>query len=216
MPSEPIIFESKEEAIKLLSKYSARFEFPIIEYSEDELIKYSVGGSIFRAFSLSNQSGSIVYKNWAKQNLKKLLVDLKKAKSQKKFDELVLQYSHSLIDYWAKRVENKSEKIGFGPASKIVNLFIKVIQLSTNHRIKGIDHLLNVPFDLYTIRPLKNIINDLSDVNYNIKIPSTATMGYVVNEELYWVLTKAIRKLCKEAEIMPIVYEYWGWDRTHY
>lgn len=215
MPSKPIIFKSSDEAVQKLSKFSAKFKLPLKELSDEQLINISVGGNIFRAFSLTNQSGSNIYRKWAKHNLLKIIAELKKSKTQSKFDYIVLKYSYSFIDYWSSKIENKSEKIGFGPASKIVNLYIKYIQESKDHRINGIDHLLNVPFDLYTIRPLKNIINDISDVNYNINISSTATMGYVVNEELYWVLTRAIRNICKEANINPIVYEYWGWNRTH-
>jgi hypothetical protein len=212
---EPHIFKSKDEAIKMLFNFSKKFEIPNKVMNDEQLVNYSVGGSIFRAFHLKNESGSNLYRKWAKQNLKRLLKNLKMIKSQKAYDLLVINFTNSFINYWANNISNDNEKIGFGPASKIVNLLIKIIQQSENHKIKGIDGYLHVPFDLYTLRPLKNIINSISNVNYNINIPSTATMGFIINESQYFVITNAIRNIAKEANIVPILYEYWGWDRTH-
>ena len=47
---------------------------------------------------------------------------------------------------------------------------------------------LHIPFDQYTLRPLRNIINDLTDIDYKINIPQNATMKFVNTKELYVVL----------------------------
>jgi hypothetical protein len=41
------------------------------------LVEKSVGGNIFRAFSLENLRGSEIYRNWASKNFRFILNDLK-------------------------------------------------------------------------------------------------------------------------------------------
>ena len=73
----------------------------------------------------------------------------------------------------------------------------------------------NVPFDEFTLKPLINIINYLSDVKYRIDIPKNPTMKYISTPELYWIIQNAVFKLCGKAGINPILYDYWCWNEKH-
>jgi Cdc6-like AAA superfamily ATPase len=97
----------------------------------------------------------------------------------------------------------------------MVNLLVKTMQQRASERIEGLETFMHVPFDLYTLTPLKDIINDLVDVRYNIPIAPTSTMKFVVNEELYQVLQAAVRKISMQAKRDPIIYDYMCWDNQH-
>jgi hypothetical protein len=144
----------------------------------EDVISYPVGGNIFRAFSLKKGSGSELYRAWARRNFENIFIDVKTARSQEYYDNLVSYYSESLIKYWSSQVSNSDERLGFGPASKIFNLLIKAIQKSNEYSRKSIYPFMHVPFDKYSLMPLRNIINDISSVQYRVYIPSNATYSH--------------------------------------
>jgi hypothetical protein len=135
--------------------------------------------------------------------------------SQKYYDSVVFYYTNSLINYWSSNININDERIGYGPASKLFNLLVKSIQQSTVFRRNRIYPFLHVPFDKYSLVPLRLIINDISGVNYKMQIPGNATMGFIANKELYTVIHSAITRITKAADIDRIVYDYWAWDGTH-
>lgn len=182
---------------------------------KDELIEKSVGGNIFRAFTIEEQRGSDIYRAWASRNFNFIVNDLKVTNSQKYYDSVVFYYTNSLINYWASKVHCKDEKVGYGPASKLFNLLVKAMQRSTIYRRERVNPYLHVPFDKYTLLPLRIIINDIAVVNYKIQIPSNATMGYIINKELYTVIHSAVTRITKTADADRIIYDYWAWDGTH-
>lgn len=74
---------------------------------------------------------------------------------------------------------------------------------------------MHVPFDVYTLRPLKKIINELTMVNYGVRMPPYPTMSYVVNKEHYILLQKAIQQLSFLSGTVPIAFEYLCWNLEH-
>lgn len=215
MPKEPYVFKSTEDAVQKLSAYHDRYKLSIKHIEKYDLIQQSVGGNIFRAFQLTKSSGSVIFRSWSYSHFSMLLKKVGQIRSQKDYDDFIINASYSLIKYWEKQTYNPNEKMGFGPASKLVNLLMKSIQESEDYRIVRLDRFLHVPFDKFTLIPLRIIINEISGVPYKINIPQNATMGFVINEELYNALLGAVRLLSKEAGTLPIIYEYWGWNRTH-
>lgn len=74
---------------------------------------------------------------------------------------------------------------------------------------------MHIPFDYFTLLPLKNIINDISNETFKITIPKNPSMAYITNKELYVIFTNSLFNLCKKAKIKPIIYDYWAWNNTH-
>lgn len=205
-------FQSIQHAVDRLIGYSHKLpESPHDKYS---IVDATVGGNIFRAFR-GIEKPSIIYRQWAEPQLRHIHDQLQNVKSQKDYDTIILDNSFGLIDWWDSKYENKNHRIGFGPASKMVNLLVKTIQQRKTERIEGLEKFMHVPFDLFTLTPLRFIVNELVEVRYNIPIPTTSTMKFVVNEELYKVLQTAVRNLSTQANCDPIIYEYMCFDNQH-
>ena len=98
---------------------------------------------------------------------------------------------------------------------KMINLLIKDIQESKTYRQIGKIKYQQVPFDSFSLRPLRLIVNDLTVVKYKISIPPTVSMGFINTQQLYIILMDAVYKLCKLSKISPIVYDYWCWNDKH-
>jgi hypothetical protein len=179
-----------------------------------DLIKKSVDNTVFRGFA-GVSSPSTIYREWVKNEFSNIHKELQRVGTQSAYDKIIVGYSYKLIDWWSEKCGSNNLRIGFGPASKMVNLLVKTIQQYENERIKGLESYMHVPFDLYTLAPMRLIINDLADVRYNIPIRPTSTMNFVVNEELYQVLQGAVRKLSEQANREPIIFDYMCWNSQH-
>ncbi len=206
------IFQNVEEAVTILSKYSKRIEKK--DASKEEIIKNSVYFNIFRAFHNTEKKPSEIYRGWVINNFDLIIKKLNSIKIKEEYNLFLIELSNSFINHWAGQVSEKN-RIIFGPASKMINLLIKMLNASyfiTNEKILA---FMNVPFDEYSLKPLINIINHLSEINYKIDIPKNPTMKFITTPELYWIMQNAVFKLCKKANIPPILYDYWCWNEKH-
>ena len=210
------IFESIDDAVLRLSNHSQNFQFPVRQklQTESDIIKFSVGNNIFRALGLDNHKPSEVYRNWATTNFESLHSQLTNCPNQIEFDKIIKFFSDSLLNGWTTAT---NEKLVYGPASKIVNLLIKAIQESNRFKVNSIVPFQHVPWDSYTLRPLRNIINDLANTNYHINIPTSAAMSFVNTTELYNILQKAIFNLYSRLAGQPptIYFDYFAWNDNH-
>jgi len=210
-----IIFKSQEDAIKRLKHFNKNFIIPFKDYSKEDIIINSVTSNIFRAFHLTKIKPSEIYRNWSSDNFEKIEAKLKSIKNSKDYDKFLFSLSENFILYWKKQVENPNENITYGPAIKMINLLIKVMQESSNYHNQKLLPFMHVPFDIYSLLPLKEIINSLTAVDYKLVIPNSVSMQYISNPELYILFKQAVFLLCKKGKLYPIVYDYWSWDRNH-
>lgn len=210
MPSKIYIFKSVNDAVDKLGKYYQGFDFSsiLIEETSEGIVKNAVTSNIFRALSNSKTQPSEIFREWALDHFNTINKSLGKIKSQKEYDNLIFFLANSLINEWEGKAQVTSDKIGFGPAIKIINLLVKRIQESNSFTRPNIWKYMHVPFDKYSLLPLKNIINDLTGLKYKLPIQKNVSMGYVTNMELYIDLTKVIGNLSKRAKIQPITYDY--------
>jgi hypothetical protein len=212
MPKKIHTFKTVEKAKAVLSNFNKHFKYP--QHTDQEnsfIVKKSVGGSLFRAFKGISEPSKI-YRNWANKKFDTIISTFSTIKKISEYDDYIDKLNNSLLNQWCKQT---GTKLGYGPSIKMVNLLIKmIIEEKKYHRQKLIP-FLHIPFDQYTLRPLRNIINDLTDINYKINIPQTATMKFVNTKELYVILLKTIRNLSRSSGIDPIIYEYWSWNDKH-
>jgi hypothetical protein len=210
------IFKNIEEAIVQLSEHALYFQFPLRKElkSTKDIINYSVGQNIFRALGCDNYKPSEVYRSWTTKNFVSLHHNLFNCQNQNDFDWIIKSFSEGLLIYWRTATNNK---LIYGPASKIVNLLIKTIQESEKFQIKTIVPFQHVPWDSFSLRPLRNIINELTCTNYRINIPPSASMSFVNSIELYDTLQKAVFKLYDMIEGKPptIYFDYFAWNDNH-
>ena len=207
------IFENIDDAILRLTNHSKNFHFPTRQnlITSNDIIKFSVQQNIFRALGLDNHKPSDVYRNWATANFENLHTQLTSCQNENEFDLIIKTHTDSFLNSWWTTT---SKKLVYGPASKIVNLLIKAIQESNQYKVDSIIRFQHVPWDSYTLRPLRKIINELADTNYYINIPTTAAMSYVNSTELYDVFEKAIFKLYDMLPGQPptIYFDYFAWN----
>lgn len=210
------IFENIDDATKRLAIHSKKFKIPIRPHlqSEIDIVKNSVGQNIFRALGLENHKPSEIYRKWAYMNFKRLHKQLKNSDTELKYSRVIETYTDSFLNSWTKEC---NDKLVYGPASKIVNLLIKTIQESSIFRIESIIPFQHIPWDSYTLRPLRNIIDELSNSKFRINIPTSATMSYVTTYELYDILQKSIFSLYHKIPKNPpaIYFDYFAWNDNH-
>jgi len=215
MPQKKYEFQNVDEAINILSNYASGFNFPLKKLSRETIIRISVLSNVFRAFKNLDQKPSQIYRDWATDNFDLILADFKNVESTDDYYEFVFKYSDSLIKRWAEKVLNPNDYLIYGPALKMVNLFIKTSQQSFDYRQLDKLEYQQVPFDSFSLQPLRLIINDLAGLKYKIAIPTNASMGFINTPQIYRIIMDAVYKLCKDAKIPPIIYDYWSWEDKH-
>jgi hypothetical protein len=214
MPVKPFIFKSEDEAVRKLREFSANLKVPQRDFNKSQIIEFSIQSNIFRALPLKKVKPSELYRRWADSNFSSLIKNMSKIERKDSFAEMLFSYAEDLISYWHKNTYTNSEKIGYGPAIKIINLLIKAIQETSYHQ-KTIWRFQHVPFDYYTLLLLRRIINDISNLQYKITVPASPSMSFIGNKESYLIFMDVIFRLSKKARIHPIVYDYWAWNKTH-
>lgn len=131
--------------------------------------------------------------------------------NQKEYDKVIKKYGNRLIKNWYK--ENGISKIPYGPALKMLNLLIKVMH-ETGYIKKSKSKYFHVPLDSYVIVPLRQIINEISECDYAIVIPNTAAMSFILNEEIYDIIQKALKVIASKGRVDPILIDYYCWNET--
>lgn len=181
----------------------------------NDVVISSVGSNIFRALQTFNGiQPSIVYRAWANAQFNHIINIMQNCNTPIQYANEIHFLTNDLLNYWQI---NTGGKLTFGPASKMINLLVKFIQQSPIFNIPGIIHFQHVPFDEFTIKPFRNIINELTDVNYKITIPTNPTMSSINTKEIYDIFTSAITNLYTLIPGAPpkIYYDYWAWDNNH-
>jgi len=135
--------------------------------------------------------------------------------SQDDYYKFIQKYGDSLLQRWAEETLKPDNYLLYGPALKMINLLIKWIQVSDELRQIDKIKFRQIPFDSFSLKPIRLIINELINTNYKISIPTNVTMGFINTPQLYSILMDSIYKLSKLSKISPIVYDYWCWEDKH-
>lgn len=115
----------------------------------------------------------------------------------------------------AKRLDKEWQKhltydLGLPRALKLLNLLAKslcVVSPLWPDRGITVASYLNVPLDQFSLRPLA-CIEGLHDLR-------NASMGSVKTDKQYTKIQNTIRKMCTEADVPPIAYDFLTWDGPH-
>ena len=210
-----IEFSTVDDAIITLRQFALKFSFPLKKLSRERIIKESVASNIFRTFTNLNQRPSEIYRDWATDNFDSILTDFGKVNSSKEYYDFAFKYADSLIKRWAWKTMKSDHYLIYGPALKMINLFIKTSQQSIDYKNDQKVAFQQVPFDSFSLQPLKSIINDLTGLNYRIAIPTNASMGFINTPQIYQIMMDSVYNLCEKTKIPPIVYDYWCWEDKH-
>jgi len=173
------------------------------------LTNFAFGSSIYRAFR--HESPTQRYKKWRwYDEADEIIGKLNIICGQKEFDQLAYGLAESLVEDWGeKKDDGRSTYMNMGIAMKIVNLILKHLAFSNHSRNPELKNWLHVPWDQYTLLPLKKIWTGKPPIS------RAPRQGFVNNLDLYKELHSLITDIANEAGVSRIIYEFWAWDRTH-
>jgi hypothetical protein len=210
MPT-PYRFQSAEEIAASLSR--ARAEIAAWFAPIDSLAgipRASVGGNTFRAFRNMPQKPSIVFRNWASVEIhsEQRIAEIQRVSGQPDYDEWLNRLRGRLCAAWQ---ESMSISMPYGASRKLTNLLLKFLV-----RWRGLEdqarsiltNVLHVPLDEYTLVGIRTCVNDL-------RIPMTATMGWVSDEATYQRIQNAIRVVTAKANCPAIYFDVLAWNMSH-
>jgi hypothetical protein len=173
------------------------------------LRKFTFDKSISRAFHY--ESPSIQYEKWAStMDAYQIIRKLEKVKKQSDYDELLFKIANSLKNSWkVKNEKGQTSKMNIGIALKIINLLMKHLVYVNLKERKDLIRFLHVPWDKFTLQPLKNIWLGTP------RIVSNSSQGFVKSKEQYIELHNFITTLTNKTGVKRIIYEFWAWDSKH-
>lgn len=210
----PYVFRTKDELLDILGgKETAETIEAFIRRNESDIatiVKASVSGNTFRAFSLPDGlRPSVIYRSWVTERLTTALGDIQRLSSTSHMRALIISAANDLSAHWHVATQGKRE-IGFGRAAKLLNLSVKHMlwhdQIPRDQKYL-ILHALEVPLDSFTLQGIRRVLPELG-------IPHSASMGYVRDAVHYSLIQDAIRELCAP-RFSPIYYEYAAWNLAH-
>ena len=209
---KPVEFKRDKELLSKLKKKNLSRWFDKSLSSAEDIVLRSVGGNTFRAFHNTPNKPSVVYRNWARKELKskKFLSGLRGIGTIGEYDKWIELLSKRFVSYWNKEM-GPGKEMPYGPARKLQNLLMKQVVLWDELKKREKDRIikfLHIPFDSYTLLAIRNSIAD-------VKIPKSATMRFVENRKMYNALIDAARQISKRAEVPPILIDVLAWDEAH-
>ncbi len=197
-------FKLKPAVSNYLDKANLKLKNP-----NEILRKFTFDKSISRAFYY--ESPSIQYEKWAStMDAYQIVIKLQKVKKQSDYDELLFRIANSLNNSWKVKNENgQTSKMNIGIALKITNLLMKHLVYVNLKERKDLIRFLHVPWDKFTLQPLKSIWLGTP------RIVSNSSQGFVKSKEQYMELHNFITTLTDKIGVKRIRYEFWAWDNKH-
>jgi len=218
LATTPHIFENRQDLISELARHKdtlAAWFHQRVELSR--IIPSYVGNDTFRALR-HPQRPSVVIGSWTNTLLGdgKLTTIFTNVNTPGEYDAWSEQTANDLSSYWLDT--GPSKPLTYGQSRKIISLLTKSLLISdalsedTRQRLLTFAH---VPWDHWTLVPLRNIAAQ-SELRAEIgPIPKAARIGSVTTAQQYNVLLALIRDLAQEAGVPPIYYEVLAWDVAH-
>ncbi|MFA6126141.1 MAG: hypothetical protein WC699_02455 [Bacteroidales bacterium] len=207
---------SRKKLIKALAEFEVE---PVIErylkhdgireMNPGTILNFTFGSSIYRAFS--HETPTQRYKQWRwHQNPGDIIKGLDNIHSQQEYDQFAIDLGQSLIDDWGPSTDNRRpSRMNIGVAMKICNLVLKHMVFSSHKMDSPLIELLHVPWDSFTLRPLRAIYPGTPS------IPANPGQGFVKDMNAYMDLHSLITAISAETGVARIVYEFWAWDSAH-
>lgn len=222
--SEILAFASEGELIRWLSESREAVERIIDRYQEralkgkspNELVGFSMDITIYRFYRHERPSERFRDWRWRFAGVE-LLEELGRVESRADWDRLAFSLGESLTADWGDRNDKgEPSRMTAGVAMKIVNLVLKHLAYSEHNPNPEVRAWLHVPWDQFTLQPLRKIWNIHAVESGFPSIPKGKKgMGFVEKLEIYFALWELISRISREAGVYPIHYEFLAWDKAH-
>lgn len=209
MPEKEVIFSKVEDAVKVLAEYARRFRFPCFDKDPAEIARESAESPWLKSMARKRSGCAEFYQRWADANVPKMAKSVRYVINQSQFDILVRRTGEDLLRSWREAFAERPSKLSYGAAYRAVDLLFLAIDESERCRHDSVRRFLHAPLDGTTLKPLRLIVDELTEVEFALEIPATVPSGFVATEEQYVLLQGAISVLARRAGIPPILYAYW-------
>lgn len=184
--------------------------------SLEEIVRSAVMGNTFRAFHFTKHPPSEAFRTWARGALNdNRLHVLQNINSQRQYTDWLYRFALGFRVYWRRAM---GQEMPFGPSMKLPNLLAKRLLFYSKLPEKAVERLiwfLEVPLDSYTLQAVARISDSFPNASVIGRIPSSATMNYVGDLEMYEAFQEGVRQLAKEAGVPPIILDCVAWDAAH-
>jgi hypothetical protein len=215
---KPYVFASKDElkqalkhAVPTLDAYLAK-PYSTIE----EAVKHSVSGNTFRAFhvkaSTPENQPSRIYRRVVSDIFNRKIHEFANFEDSVEYEKFIINSANEILINF-NLVSGKPDMMGFGRASKLLNLSCKAMiryQGITSIQKENLIKLAHVPWDSFTIQGIRNL-----EPPFLIKANETMAWAAMNDVSKYKQLQQWIRILCSEVNLYPIHYEIAAWDKAH-
>jgi hypothetical protein len=214
MPSRPYEFRDIEAFRRKLrsSRKRLRAHFDL-EDNIAALVRGSVENNTFRGLRRGRHLGpAAAFRQWAyaKVSRSEFFRELLLCRTQAAYDRWLSGLSRDLRRSWHAEV---GKPMPFGASRKLPNLFMKALA-----RWSGFDYrarkrlilFLHVPLDSYSLVAVRNCV-----AFHGLRIPRSASMGYVKDEPMYRSLQHCFRQVTRPTGCPPIYADVLAWNLGH-
>ncbi len=143
---------------------------------------------------------------WALSAAPRLAEGARYVINQEQYDMLCSRFRRELLRQW---LDESGTKLAFGPAAWLVDRIMMGLGESDGLRFEQARPFLRAPLDARTIVPLRELIDELTQVDWAVEIPARPSIACICTEDLYFLVQGAIAELAGRAGIEQIDYAYW-------
>ena len=201
--------ESLELLAKELSEFSRSFAFPRTALSAERIAQAAAESSWLKPLVKAKAGALGLYERWAAAAVPKMVKSCHYVINQDQFDILARRTCIDLLRSWREGQPGTGRRLSLGAAFSIVDQLFMSINESDLCRSGQIQGFLHAPIGKATLTPLRSCIDELVDEDFAVEIPLRVGTGFIVTEDQYTLMQKAILVLAGMARVAPLTYAYY-------
>jgi hypothetical protein len=200
---------SLDSLVKDLAEFSRNFAFPRTGLSAEGIAQTAAESSWLKPI-IKGKGGALgLYECWTAAAVPKMVKSCRYVINQEQFDILARRTCMDLLRFWREGQPATGRRLSLGAAFSIVDLLFMSINESDLCRSGQIQGFLHAPIGKATLAPLRFCVDELVDEDFTVEIPLRAGTGFIVTEDQYLLVQKAILALSGMARVAPLTYAYY-------
>ena len=204
-----MIGAGSEALARELMEFARSFSFPRTGLSAEGIAAAAAESAWLKSLLRGKAGAFESFGRWAAAGVPKMAKSCRYVINQEQFDILARRTCMELLRAWRDGPAEPGRKLSLGSAFCIVDQLFMSINESDPCRSGQVQGFLHAPIAKATLAPLRACVDELVDEDYSIEIPSSAGTGFIVTEDQYVLVQRAILALAGEARVAPVTYAYY-------